>query len=118
MIEDDTNLSELFRLALSQQGHEVQLARRGSEAKRIFKESGAPDVALVDMGLPDITGTELLRWIRARADGAHSLLIVLSGHDNKRMEEKALEAGADVYLLKPPDFKHLNELIAKGKSTP
>jgi CheY-like chemotaxis protein len=70
-----------------------------------------PDLALVDLGLPVMSGFDLARQIRRR-DGVGTRLVALSGYGQDSDVQSALEAGFDEHLTKPPDPQRLEQLLA------
>jgi DNA-binding response OmpR family regulator len=78
-------------------------------------ENVNPDVAIVDLGLPVMSGYELARSVRNNAAIANTALIALSGYGQESDVRAALDAGFDNHLTKPPDFDRLDELINRTK---
>jgi len=71
----------------------------------------APEVVILDIGMPEMDGYDVARRIRSRADGAHVLLIALTGWGQNHDRERARTAGFDHHLVKPPDIDALRELV-------
>ena len=111
VIEDDAATATFLADNLTADGYEVITADCASDAMRLL-ETKYPDVALVDIGLPDASGLEILRAVRA-ADGIASRanpaipLLVLSGRDDEIDRIRALNAGADDMLGKPFSYGEL-----------
>jgi len=97
IVEDDEDTAEVITAIMSQAGYTVVAVDRGQIALHEI-HNAPPDLVLLDLGLPDMNGLEVLRQVRA-----NSLLplIVLSGYTEERDKVIALEAGADDYLSKP-----------------
>jgi len=107
LVEDDLQLRELMVRALADAGHVVRAASTALEAlKGIIEVS--PDLVLLDLGLPDVDGTELLRMIRAVSDVP---LIVATARDDTADIVAALDGGADEYLVKPFSGEELGARI-------
>ncbi|NEX60319.1 hybrid sensor histidine kinase/response regulator [Noviherbaspirillum galbum] len=100
-------LAEVFRL----DGHEVDVSHDGNSALRQMA-SATPDVAILDIGLPDIDGFELARTVRARHDPSAVKLIALSGYGQEGDKARAAEAGFDLHLTKPVDMDELRQALA------
>jgi CheY-like chemotaxis protein len=85
-------------------------------------EEFAPDIALVDIGLPDIDGYEVARRIRALRQVPAPRLIAVSGYGQPRDQELAYEAGFDLHLVKPvaPDFLHnvFGAMTSRSRAAP
>jgi signal transduction histidine kinase len=111
VIEDAADARESLRLLLESEGHEVQTAADGLEGLAKLA-SFAPDVALVDVGLPGIDGYEVAR--RARASSARLRLVALTGYGQEEDRRRALEAGFDLHLTKPVAYDELRAALQQG----
>ena len=105
------SLQQLLRLS----GHEVQLAYDGEEALAAFKRD-EPDVALLDIGMPRLSGLDVARAIRSLPAGQRAIMIAITGRGQARDRRDALEAGFDHHATKPVDPAHIQDLIAVGRS--
>lgn len=112
VIDDNTGGREMLRTLLEMEGYVVATAATGQDG---LKQLAAvkPDVALIDISLPDIDGYEVARRIRADRDHADLLLIALTGHGLPEDSREAVAAGFDVYLVKPLDPRALGRLLAE-----
>ena len=72
----------------------------------------APDVFLLDIGLPDMDGNELAQHLRAQPETARAVMIAITGYGQENDRERALAAGFDHHLVKPVHAPQLLELIA------
>jgi two-component system KDP operon response regulator KdpE len=106
VIDDEPPIRKLLRLGLGTQGYEVQDAPNGKVALQLL--DGKPDLIILDLGLPDISGHELLRTIRARNDAVP--IVVLSSRGDEAGKVQALDLGADDYVTKPFG---MDELLAR-----
>jgi DNA-binding response OmpR family regulator len=110
LIADDNrdaanSLAELLRL----EGHEVHVAYDGEQALDIFR-SVQPDAALLDIGMPHLSGLEVVKAIRGQSSGHSATLIAVTGWGQERDRQVALDAGFDHHLTKPmmpEDIQHL-----------
>ena len=107
IVEDEIAICTQIQQFLAEKGFAVDMANNGSDGFYIGKEYPI-DVAVIDIGLPDFSGIELIRKLR-QADVAFPILILTA---RSRWQEKVegLEAGADDYLVKP---FHFEELLAR-----
>lgn len=106
VVDDEPPIRRLLRTGLGSQGYEVVEAADGRAAEAAI--AGDPDLVLLDLGLPDVTGHDLLRgW---RAAGRQTPVIVLSSRTDEAGIVEALELGADDYVAKPFGMK---ELVAR-----
>ena len=98
LVEDNDDGRDSLRLVLEQRGQRVWVARNGHEAIE-QAQAHLPEVALIDIGLPDMDGYEVARAIRALPGGASIRLVALTGFSAER--ERSVEAGFDAHLVKP-----------------
>ncbi|MFH9427894.1 response regulator transcription factor [Streptomyces sp. NPDC017615] len=104
LVEDDDRMAQALTTALAQRGHTVRRAARALDALRHVREA---EFVLLDLGLPDLDGLELLRRLRTVCGAP---LIVVTARCEERDIVQALRAGADDYVVKP--FR-MNELMAR-----
>jgi PAS domain S-box-containing protein len=108
--DDNRDAAESLAVLLRLQGHEVILADDGETALRLFEEQ-RPEVALIDIGMPQMDGYELTRQIRSRPEGKRTLLIAVTGWGQRKDRAASLEAGFDHHLVKPVETDVLARLI-------
>ena len=114
LIEDIDDSRQMLASLLSLDGHTVYPEPDGeSGVDAIAKHR--PDIALVDIGLPGISGYEVARRTRQNSDCHHTVLIALTGFGQEADLEMALEAGFDSHLIKPIDPDHLAELVQRPR---
>lgn len=97
VVEDELTISNLIRTILSANGYEVITAAKGSEALSMIS-SHCPELVVLDLGLPDMDGAELIRSVRTWSSLP---IIVVSARTYDRDKVQALDLGADDYLTKP-----------------
>lgn len=102
IVEDDRFLVQMLRLGLEREGFEIS-ASQGGDAMKLFREH-RPDLVILDLMLPDITGEELCRSLRAEAQVP---IIVLTCRDDVKDKVSLFRLGADDYVVKPFDFEEL-----------
>jgi two-component system phosphate regulon response regulator PhoB len=100
IVEDEEPLAILLRYNLEAEGFEVLEARSGEEAERTAQET-PPDLILLDWVLPGLSGIELCRRLRLRADTRHIPILLLSAKAEAHDGLRGLEAGADDLIVKP-----------------
>jgi|GEM_PF-689567 len=115
LIADDNadaadSLAELLRL----EGHEVHVAYDGEQALSIFSNID-PDAALLDVGMPRMSGLEVALAIRQRSSGQRVTLIAVTGWGQERDRRTALESGFDYHLTKPIQPEDIQALIDVGR---
>ncbi|MEQ7195425.1 response regulator transcription factor [Enterococcus avium] len=106
LIEDDPNITDFMEVVLDQERYQLTIARTGMEALTAFQTTSI-DLVLLDLGLPDIDGIDLLKILRKRL---HLPIIIISARSNEEEKVKALDLGADDYVTKPFGT---NELLAR-----
>ena len=106
LVEDSDAIRDAFSILLEDAGYAVAQAGTGGEALRQAGER-VPDLVLLDMGLPDISGLEVVRRLKAGDQTAHVPVVALTGRDDPRDREACLSAGCTDYLVKPVDTRKL-----------
>jgi NO-binding membrane sensor protein with MHYT domain/ActR/RegA family two-component response regulator/two-component sensor histidine kinase len=112
VIEDADDARNSLRLALEVAGHEVHTASDGASGLRALLEL-RPEVALIDIGLPELDGYEVAR--RARLAGVNARLIALTGYGLPDDKAQAAAAGFDVHLTKPAAVERILGLVSNAK---
>jgi len=113
IVEDNDDARETLRLALELAGHTVFDAANGAAGIELVARM-APDVALIDLGLPGLSGFEVAKAIRASAGPKPTTLIALTGYGLPEDRRRAEDAGFDLHLVKPVDFAKLLEVISEA----
>jgi two-component system, OmpR family, KDP operon response regulator KdpE len=109
VIDDEPPIRKLLRMGLNIQGYEILEAPNGKTALELLKNK--PDLVILDLGLPDIQGLELLTQIRGRMEAVP--IIVLSSRGDEAAKVDALDRGADDYVTKPFGME---ELLARMRA--
>jgi two-component system KDP operon response regulator KdpE len=109
VIDDEPPIRKLLRMGLTSQGYDIIEAGNGKAALELMRE--APDLVILDLGLPDIQGHELLRTIRSRNESVP--VVVLSSRGDEAGKVQALDLGADDYVTKPFG---IDELLARMRA--
>jgi PAS domain S-box-containing protein len=110
LIDDNTDVSESLALLLQLEGHEVDTANcglKGIEKAQAFR----PQVVLLDIGLPDISGYEVAKRLRELPETRQAFLVAISGYGQSEDLEQSKSAGFDRHLLKPVDPSNLSDLL-------
>jgi two-component system, OmpR family, KDP operon response regulator KdpE len=109
VVDDEPPIRKLLRTGLSAHGYHVLEAPNGKIALGFLDQS--PDLIILDLGLPDVQGHELLRTIRARNESVPIVVLSSRGGENDKVE--ALDSGADDYVTKPFG---MDELLARMRA--
>ena len=97
IVDDEPPIRKLLRMGLTAQGYQVLEAPNGKVALELVAQG--PDLVILDLGLPDVQGFDLLRTIRARNEQVP--IVVLSSRGDEAAKVAALDLGADDYVTKP-----------------
>jgi two-component system KDP operon response regulator KdpE len=109
VVDDEPPIRKLLRMGLSAHGYDVLDASNGKTALELLAKK--PNLVILDLGLPDIDGLELLRRIRHRQEGLP--VVVLSSRGDEAGKVAALDLGADDYVTKPFG---MDELLARMRA--
>jgi two-component system KDP operon response regulator KdpE len=109
VVDDEPPIRKLLRMGLSTQGYEILEAPNGKTSLDLLAQH--PDLIILDLGLPDIQGLELLRMMRARNGDVP--IVVLSSRGDEVGKVQALDLGADDYVTKPFG---MDELLARMRA--
>ena len=111
IVEDNDDARQMLHEALAFSGHDVREARDGASGLALAAEA-LPDVALIDIGLPDVDGYEVARRLRAAPGGRRMGLIAITGYGQAEDQRRAYEAGFDAHLTKPVAPERLKQVMA------
>ena len=100
IVEDEPDIAELIAVMLERSGYRCVQAETGERALELAR-TFEPQVVLLDLGLPDITGFEVARILRTQAGGEQLFIAAVTGWGQPEHRERALAAGIDRHLLKP-----------------
>ena len=109
IVDSDKNSCNLINLYIEGSSYETSIVNNGKEAQERFK-SFIPDIVILDIILPDISGSDLLKWIRKNSQLP---VIILTAKDDTFDKVLTLDLGADDYIVKPFEPK---ELLARIKA--
>lgn len=109
IVDDEPNIVQALEFLLERRGLQVSVARDGGEAMRMI-EAGKPDLVLLDVMMPVMSGHEVCQRVRERADLGHVKILMLSAKGYDAEVSRGMAIGADVYITKPFSTR---ELMAK-----
>jgi DNA-binding response OmpR family regulator len=116
VVEDDPKLGRLLTRLLQDDRHVVELAADGQSGLEIARDSHGIDAVILDIGLPDMSGLEVARQLRA--EGSRIGILMLTARDTLSDRVTGLDSGADDYLVKPFAYEELSaRLRALGRRT-
>lgn len=108
LVEDDLMIGESLIKALHLGGYTVDWAKTGDDGRESLRQEDY-ELLLLDIGLPDMSGLDLLRWLRSKENNLPVILI--TARDGLDDRVKGLDSGADDYILKPFQFEELEARI-------
>lgn len=112
LVEDNTDAAESLKQVLEMDGHQVLVAHDGSTGLKLAAEH-APEIVLLDIGLPGMDGYEVARRLRGLKQTSKALLIAATGFGQDTDRARSVEAGIDHHLVKPVDLIALQAIIRK-----
>ena len=110
VVDDDTGIRKVLSSILSEEGYFVQTVENGKQAIRALEKTRF-DLALIDIKLPDMEGTELLQRLKEKQP--HIVMIIITGFPTLENAMETVNEGANGYVLKPFDIPKLLETIRK-----
>jgi two-component system response regulator AtoC len=110
VVDDDADVRKSLSSILSKEGYSVETVENGKEAARVSEKSRF-DMALIDIKLPDMEGTELLHRLKEKQP--HMVKIIITGFPTLENAMETVNEGAAGYILKPFDVEKLLEMIRK-----
>ena len=111
IVEDDDDSREMLVELIGMLGHRAIGAPNAKDALRVARDE-QPDVALIDIGLPDVSGVDFARSLRATPNGANMRLVALTGYSDSVTRQLAAEAGFDDFVVKPFSTENLATLLS------
>jgi CheY-like chemotaxis protein len=113
VVDDNKGAAEMLTLMLRQDGHEVRVAHDGPGALREAR-AFSPEVVLLDIGLPGMSGYEVARRLVGDNGAPHPLLVAITGYGQEEDRRRSSEAGFTHHLVKPVDPQELRQLLARS----
>jgi CheY-like chemotaxis protein len=112
VVEDNTDGADTLAMVLRLDGYDVEIARDGPSAL-VKGQEYKPDVVLLDLGLPGMTGYEVAKAIVGRRPARTPLIVAVTGYGEEEARRKSAEAGIDLHLLKPVDPGELHGVLER-----
>jgi DNA-binding response OmpR family regulator len=112
LVEDEQDLAMAIQFHLKQEGFHVTLAEDGLQAKQFLIQEKF-DLILLDWMLPELSGIQLLRWLRTESDNKTAYVLMVSAKGELHNKIKGIKFGADEYLVKPFSLKDLTNRVHK-----
>jgi two-component system, sensor histidine kinase len=113
VVDDNDDAADLLALMLEQRGYVTSVAYKGAAALDAVRAT-TPEVVILDIGLPDMSGYDVARALRRSAElGSTPVLIALTGWGTRDDRQRAMDAGFDLHLTKPVDLELLDDALAR-----
>lgn len=111
IVEDNFDSAEILSLLLQREGFEVRIALDGQEALDVIQEF-YPDVAILDIGLPGLTGYDLIAKLKGMPELKGCRFVALTGYTGSEVTKQTATAGFDAHLTKPFDLPTLRRVMS------
>jgi len=111
VVDDNVDAAESLAMLLRVHGHDVRMAHTGPTAVAAALDYG-PDVAFLDIGLPELDGFQVAKRIRRQPANEKCVLVALTGYGHDADQQRSREADFDHHLIKPADFGKVQEILA------
>jgi len=112
IVEDDPRSLKMIQMILRPYGYSLLEATDGEEALKVAR-SDKPDLIIMDLRLPKVSGLEVTRQLRQMSDFNHIAIIAITAYAMKGDKEKAISAGCDAYLAKPINTRELPKVVTE-----
>ena len=111
IVDDDAEMNHAIGLMLNLLDCEVRSFHSARPAAQTLLTGKTPDLLILDIGLPEVSGLDLLEFLRRRKEWKSLPIVMLSSEAADSMIEKALRLGADTYLVKPVTLEELDKAM-------
>ena len=113
VVDDNIDSAMSLAMLLNEFGHDVRTAHDGPTALEVALDC-RPDVALLDIGLPGLSGYEVAKWMRQQSLLQKSVLVAMTGYGQESDRQRSQAAGFDHHLVKPVKFEKVLEILASA----
>ncbi|WP_246217439.1 response regulator [Paraburkholderia panacisoli] len=114
LVDDNPDALMSLGMLLELEGHDVTTANNGSDAIRLVAQV-RPEVAIIDVGMPDVDGFDVARAVRSDRSLDDIILVALTGYAAESDKSRALAAGFDYHLTKPLSLEKLRHLLVNRR---
>lgn len=111
-VDDDEEMSRAIGLMLQLLDCEVTTFNNVRAAAQLFVSGRKPDLLILDINMPEVTGLDMVEFLRRRPDTRELPIVMLSSEAADTMVDRALELGADTYVMKPVTIEELDKAMA------
>lgn len=120
IVDDDDEMGQAVKLMLQLLDHAVVIHREARSAARALLAGNRPDVIVLDINMPEVSGIDFLEFVRMRPELRDLPVVMLSSETTDLQVDEALRKGADAFVFKPVTLEELEAALtkAKGGATP
>jgi len=111
-VDDDEEMSRAIGLMLKLLDCEVTVFHNVRSAAQLFASGRKPDLLILDINMPEVTGLDMVEFLRRRSDTKDLPIVMLSSEAADTMVDRAMELGADSYVMKPVTIEELEKAMA------
>lgn len=111
-VDDDEEMSRAIGLMLQMLDCDVTAFNNVRAAAQLFASGRKPDLLILDINMPEVTGLDMVEFLRRRPDTKELPIVMLSSEAGDTMVDRALELGADTYVMKPVTIEELDKAMA------
>lgn len=112
IVEDDVRIQKLYDKGLSEDVYEKRFSGNGVDALEMYK-SWAPDIVILDIGLPEMDGYSVLKKIRIEIKDGETIVIMATGVNDRHKINDCINLGISAYITKPFNYKEINNIVTK-----
>lgn len=112
VVEDEAEMAAFLKERLESKGFQVALAQSGGEALAYLRDHHQPDLVILDVGLPDLSGYKVCEALRKLYESRRVPVLMLTAKDKPVDKVHGFEYGSDAYLTKPFDLAQLEQTVA------
>jgi two-component system cell cycle response regulator DivK len=117
IVEDNADIRYLLSQIFETEGYTLLYAENGQRGLEIARAE-LPNVILMDMSLPVLTGWEAVYQLRQEVAFQHTPIIAMTAHASQSDQDRAIQSGCTAYISKPFDMEHILEMVASFQSPP
>jgi CheY-like chemotaxis protein len=110
VVDDNRDSADSLAMLFQLQGHDARVAYHGAEVPDIARWF-VPDLAMIDLAMPDVDGFQVLHALRALPQLSHTVLVAMTGFGQQSDRDRTQEAGFDMHLVKPVELSLLEALL-------
>lgn len=111
-VDDDEEMSRAIGLMLQMLDCDVTAFNNVRPAAQMFASGRKPDLLILDINMPEVTGLDMVEFLRRRPDTKDLPIVMLSSEAGDTMVDRAMELGADSYVMKPVTIEELDKAMA------